>query len=54
MYIVLKYGGQGTQGLVPPSSDLAATSLFQQAVMVESHNFHPYAQPAVKERIYNP
>ncbi|PPQ66631.1 hypothetical protein CVT24_006923 [Panaeolus cyanescens] len=53
-YIVVKYGNQGTPNLVPPPSDLQATALFQQAVMVESHNFHIYAQPAVKERIYHP
>ncbi|KAJ7056041.1 glutathione S-transferase [Mycena amicta] len=43
-YIIQKYAHQGTQGLMPPPGDLQASAIFEQAVSVESANFHPHSR----------
>ncbi|KAF7972954.1 hypothetical protein HWV62_34235 [Athelia sp. TMB] len=50
-YIAAKYASQGTP-LVPASSDLKATALFEQAASVEQANFDPPASGIAAERVF--
>jgi len=44
-YIAAKYANQGTK-LIPATSDLKATALFEQAASIELSNFDPFASKA--------
>ncbi|KAL0947927.1 hypothetical protein HGRIS_010558 [Hohenbuehelia grisea] len=52
-YIALKYRGQGTE-LLPPSGDLKAVALFEQAASVEAFNFDPAVSEIVAEKVFKP
>jgi len=49
-YIALKYG-KGSS-LLPPSSDIKATALFEQAASIEQFNFDPFASGIVGEKVF--
>lgn len=48
-YLVRKYEGQGTPGLVP--KDLKNEALFEQAASIEYSNFYPFALGLATEKI---
>ncbi|KAG8213446.1 glutathione S-transferase [Butyriboletus roseoflavus] len=48
-YLVKKYEGQGTPGLVP--SDPRSEALFEQAASIEYSNFYPFALGLATEKI---
>ncbi|KAH7884262.1 glutathione S-transferase-like protein [Phlebopus sp. FC_14] len=50
-YLVKKYQGQGTPGLVP--TDPKGEALFEQAASIENNNFYPFAQGITAEKIIN-
>ncbi|GJE94999.1 glutathione S-transferase [Phanerochaete sordida] len=52
-YVAAKYAAQGTP-LVPSTSDLKATALFEQAVSVEGSNFDPFASGLAYEKVFIP
>ncbi|KAF8881357.1 glutathione S-transferase [Infundibulicybe gibba] len=50
-YIATKYAGQGTP-LIPPTNDIKATALFEQAASVEAFTFAPQATAITSEVLY--
>ncbi|KAF5309717.1 hypothetical protein D9611_014460 [Ephemerocybe angulata] len=53
-YIALKYAGQGTQGLIPPQSDVEATGIFERAASLEYSQFDAHAiRFIVYERVFH-
>jgi len=48
-YLVKKYKGQGTPGLVP--NDPKSEALFEQAASIEFSNFYPFALGLATEKI---
>ncbi|CAK5268076.1 unnamed protein product [Mycena citricolor] len=52
-YLEDMYPAQGTR-LGPPSGDVRARALFEQAISVESSNFNPHAHSIFAERVINP
>ncbi|CAK5268054.1 unnamed protein product [Mycena citricolor] len=52
-YLEDKYPAQGTR-LGPPSGDLRARARFEQAMSVETFNFHPHVHTVYFERINKP
>ncbi|KAF8557083.1 glutathione S-transferase [Imleria badia] len=48
-YLVKKYEGQGTPGLIP--NDPKSEALFEQAASIEYANFYPFALGLVTEKI---
>ncbi|QRV78843.1 glutathione S-transferase [Ceratobasidium sp. AG-Ba] len=51
-YLVVKYGKDS--GLIPPTSDVKAYGLFEQAASIEYSAFDPFAGGLARERIYYP
>ncbi|KAF6741246.1 glutathione S-transferase [Ephemerocybe angulata] len=52
-YIALKYAGQGTQGLIPPQTDVQATAIFERAASLEHAQFDAHASKIVYERVFH-
>ncbi|KAF6745278.1 thioredoxin-like protein [Ephemerocybe angulata] len=52
-YIALKYAGQGTQGLIPPQTDVQATAIFERAASLEYAQFEAHASKIVYERVFH-
>ncbi|QRV81623.1 glutathione S-transferase [Ceratobasidium sp. AG-Ba] len=51
-YLTAKYGKDS--GLLPPTSDLKAYGLFEQAASIEYSAFDPSASGLVAQRVFNP
>ncbi|QRV78842.1 glutathione S-transferase [Ceratobasidium sp. AG-Ba] len=51
-YLTAKYGKDS--GLLPPSTDVKAYGLFEQAASIEYSSFDPPASGLTKERVFNP
>ena len=51
-YIALKYASQGTQGLIPDSSDFEAIGRFEEACSVEHSQFNPSVEGLGQELIF--
>ncbi|OCB86175.1 glutathione S-transferase [Sanghuangporus baumii] len=51
-YIALKYGNQGTPGLIPSPSDFEAWGRFEEAASIEQNNFDPFASGISGEKIF--
>jgi glutathione S-transferase len=52
-YLALKYADQGTP-LIPPTTDIKATAIFEQAASVEQANFDAIAGKLVVEKVFKP
>ncbi|KAH9926276.1 glutathione S-transferase C-terminal-like protein [Epithele typhae] len=52
-YIALKHGGV-EKGLIPATSDLQKTALFEQAASIEVSNFDPSASAVTFENVFKP
>lgn len=51
-YIALKYANQGTQGLIPDSSDFKATGSFEEACSLEHSQWNPSAEGLAWELVF--